>query len=58
MKYLSVIITFAVWYCLWNLLDHGIQEINTKYKCNKTICYLCLLLISILIVEFFKVKLD
>lgn len=58
MNYFSVIITLIIWYCLWNLLDVIIFDLNVKYNFDKRIFFLLLLIIIIIIAELFKIKLE
>jgi hypothetical protein len=58
MNYFPVIITLIVWYCLWNLLDVIVFELNDKYNLDKKVFYILLFIIIIVIAELFKIKLE
>lgn len=58
MNYFPVIITLIIWYCLWNLLDVVVFELNDKYNLDKKVFYILLFIIIIVIAELFKIKLE
>lgn len=58
MNYFPVIITLIIWYCLWNLLDVIVFELNDKYNLDKKVFYILLFIIIIVIAELFKIKLE
>ena len=58
MNYFPVIVTLIVWYCLWNLLDIIVFELNDKYNLDKKVFYILLFIIIIVIAELFKIKLE
>ena len=58
MNYFPIITTLIIWYCLWNLLDVIVLELDNKYNIDKKIFYIILFIIIIVITEFFKIKLE